>query len=34
MMQPAQLAGLVVDLVARPELAVDELVVTPPAGVL
>ena len=34
MMKPAELAGLVVDLVARPEVAVDELVVTPPAGVL
>ena len=34
MMKPADLAGLVVELVARPGLAVDELVVTPPAGVL
>jgi NAD(P)-dependent dehydrogenase (short-subunit alcohol dehydrogenase family) len=34
MMAPAALAGLVVDVLARPELSVEELVVLPPAGVL
>lgn len=34
MMKPGDVAGLVVELVARPELAVDEVVVRPPAGVL
>jgi NAD(P)-dependent dehydrogenase (short-subunit alcohol dehydrogenase family) len=34
MLRPASLAGLVADIVARPELAVDELTVMPPAGAL
>jgi 3-oxoacyl-[acyl-carrier protein] reductase len=34
MMQPRELAGLVADIVARPAIAVDEVIVTPPAGVL
>jgi NAD(P)-dependent dehydrogenase (short-subunit alcohol dehydrogenase family) len=34
MLRPAQLAELVVELVVRPELAVEELVVMPPAGAL
>jgi NAD(P)-dependent dehydrogenase (short-subunit alcohol dehydrogenase family) len=34
MMQADDLAGLVVAVVARPMLAIDELTVTPPAGSL
>jgi NADP-dependent 3-hydroxy acid dehydrogenase YdfG len=34
MMPPDALAGLVADVVARPELAVEELVVMPPGGAL
>lgn len=34
MLRPVDVAGLVVDLVVRPELAVEELVVMPPAGAL
>jgi NAD(P)-dependent dehydrogenase (short-subunit alcohol dehydrogenase family) len=34
MMQPEELAGLVVELLARPELAVEELLVMPPGGAL
>jgi NAD(P)-dependent dehydrogenase (short-subunit alcohol dehydrogenase family) len=34
MMTPAALAGLVSDVLARPELSVEEIVVLPPAGVL
>jgi NAD(P)-dependent dehydrogenase (short-subunit alcohol dehydrogenase family) len=34
MMQPSDVAGFLVDLVARPAVSVEEVVVTPPAGVL
>ncbi len=34
MLAPADVAGLVVELVARPELSIEELVVMPPAGAL
>jgi 3-oxoacyl-[acyl-carrier protein] reductase len=34
MMQPDDVAGLLVSVVARPMLAIDELTVTPPAGSL
>ena len=34
MLKPADVAGLVVEIVRRPELAVEELVVMPPAGAL
>lgn len=34
MLRPTDVAGLVVELVARPELAVEELLVLPPAGTL
>lgn len=34
MMQPADVARFLVELVARPEIAVDEVTVMPPAGVL
>ena len=34
MMKPADVAGFLVDLVARPAISVDEVVVAPPAGVL
>jgi NAD(P)-dependent dehydrogenase (short-subunit alcohol dehydrogenase family) len=34
MMQPADVAGFLVDLVARPGVSVEEVTVTPPAGVL
>ncbi len=34
MMQPVDLAGLVVEIVVRPEIAVEEIVVMPPAGAL
>jgi NAD(P)-dependent dehydrogenase (short-subunit alcohol dehydrogenase family) len=34
MLQPADVAGFVVDLVARPELRVDEVTLMPPAGAL
>jgi hypothetical protein len=34
MMRCEDLASLVIELVTRPALAVDELVVTPPAGAL
>ena len=34
MMRPADVAGFVVELVARPEIAVDEVIVMPPAGAL
>jgi NAD(P)-dependent dehydrogenase (short-subunit alcohol dehydrogenase family) len=34
MMQPKDIAGFVVELAARPAIAVEEVVVMPPAGVL
>jgi len=34
MLRPADVAGLVVEIVARPELAVEELTIMPPAGSL
>lgn len=34
MMKPADVAGFVVAIIARPAIAVDEVVVTPPAGAL
>jgi 3-oxoacyl-[acyl-carrier protein] reductase len=34
MMKPEALAGFLIAIVSRPEIAVDEVVVTPPAGVL
>jgi hypothetical protein len=34
MMKPEDVASFVVSIVARPNIAVDEVVVTPPAGVL
>ncbi len=34
MMKPDDLAGLIVAIVARPALAIDEITVTPPAGAL
>lgn len=34
MMQPSDVAGFLVAIVARPEISVEEVVVTPPAGVL
>jgi NAD(P)-dependent dehydrogenase (short-subunit alcohol dehydrogenase family) len=34
MLRPERVAGLVVEIVARPELAVEELLVMPPAGAL
>jgi NAD(P)-dependent dehydrogenase (short-subunit alcohol dehydrogenase family) len=34
MLRPADVAGVVVEIIARPELAVEELVVMPPAGAL
>jgi NAD(P)-dependent dehydrogenase (short-subunit alcohol dehydrogenase family) len=34
MMQPADVAGFLVDLVTRPTISVEEVTVTPPAGVL
>jgi hypothetical protein len=34
MMDPAELAAMVVDLVERPRVAPDELRVVPPSGVL
>lgn len=34
MMQPADVAGFLVDLVTRPNISVEEVTVTPPAGVL
>jgi NAD(P)-dependent dehydrogenase (short-subunit alcohol dehydrogenase family) len=34
MLRPADVAGLVVEIVARPELAVEEMVVMPPGGSL
>jgi len=34
MMQPSDVAGFLVELLARPAIAVTEVVVTPPAGVL
>jgi hypothetical protein len=34
MMQPADVAGLVIELVVRPGIAVEEVTVTPPAGAL
>jgi NAD(P)-dependent dehydrogenase (short-subunit alcohol dehydrogenase family) len=34
MLRPADVAGLVVEIVARPELALEEIVVMPPAGAL
>ena len=34
MMKPADVAGFLVELVARPQIAIEEVVVTPPAGVL
>lgn len=34
MMQPADVAGFVVSIIARPAISVEEVIVTPPAGVL
>jgi NAD(P)-dependent dehydrogenase (short-subunit alcohol dehydrogenase family) len=34
MMKPADVAGFVVELVARPAIAIDEVIVMPPAGAL
>ncbi len=34
MMKPSDVAGLLVELVARPEISVEEVTVTPPAGAL
>jgi NADP-dependent 3-hydroxy acid dehydrogenase YdfG len=34
MLKPEDVAGVIVSIVARPHVAVDEIVVTPPAGVL
>jgi NAD(P)-dependent dehydrogenase (short-subunit alcohol dehydrogenase family) len=34
MMQPSDVAGFLVSIVARPNISVEEVVVTPPAGVL
>ena len=34
MMQPADVAGFLLSIVARPAISVEEVVVTPPAGVL
>jgi 3-oxoacyl-[acyl-carrier protein] reductase len=34
MMQPSDVAGFLIDLVTRPQISVEEVTVTPPAGVL
>ena len=34
MMQPADVAGFVVSIVARPNIAIEEVIIRPPAGVL
>ena len=34
MMQPADVAGFLVSIVARPGISVEEVIVTPPAGAL
>ena len=34
MMRPADVAGVVIEIVARPGIAIDEVTVTPPAGAL
>jgi hypothetical protein len=34
MMQPADVAGFVVSIVARPNISVEEVIIRPPAGVL